>query len=63
MRTYDDRQEAGMGIADFILGKLYWNPNLIDSSTTWGNQVSVIQFTAFDSNYFHLIAFNTFSKY
>ena len=39
MRTYDDRQEVGMGIADFTLMELYLNPNLSDSSTMWGNKL------------------------
>ena len=29
MRTYDDAKRIGMRIADFILGKLYRNPNLL----------------------------------
>jgi len=28
----------------------------------WGNQMSVIQFTAFDPNFINLIAFNTLIK-
>ena len=60
MRTYDDARRIGMGIADFVHGNLYWNPNLTDSSTTWGNQVSAIKFTAFNIIFFYLIAFNTF---
>jgi len=40
-----------------------WESQSIDSSTTWGNQVSVIQFTGFISNFFYLIAFDTLLKY
>jgi len=59
IRTYDHGGDAGMGIADFKLGKLYWNPNLLIRQLWRVNQPSVIQFIAFDCNFLYLIAFNT----
>lgn len=61
MRTYDNRGDTGMGIADFLFVEIYLSSNLIRFWMT-PNMIEFNQFTAIDLNYPHLIAFNTFAE-
>jgi hypothetical protein len=62
MRTYDDGGDAGMGIADFTCG-IILDSQSADSSTIWVINWRIrfgLSITAFGSNFFYLIACNSF---